>query len=79
MHPVSCRRCGTCVLVKKNSLAHTEIQWTTDTSACAELWRDHRPDVMHSVTPTCEAMRGSVEQAVRDGLVPVPGEEERVP
>lgn len=79
MHPVSCHRCGTCVLVKKNNLAHTEIQWTTDTGGCVELWRDVRPDVLRSVTPTCGALRGSVEQAVRDGRLPVPDGREPAP
>lgn len=78
MYPVSCHRCGTCVLVKKNSLAHTEIQWTTGTDRCAELGKTIRPAVLHSITPTCEALRDSVEAAVRGGLLPVPDDEERV-
>lgn len=78
MYPVSCHRCGTCVLVKKNSLAHTEIQWTTDTDRCTELGKNVQPGVLYSVTPTCEALRDSVEAAVRGGLLPVPDDEERV-
>ncbi|MFD0855711.1 hypothetical protein ACFQ07_25945 [Actinomadura adrarensis] len=79
MYPVSCHRCGTCVLVKKNHLAHTEIQWTTDTGGCVELWQGVRPDVLQSVTPTCGELRASVERAIRDGVLPVPDEPERIP
>jgi hypothetical protein len=46
---VDCLRCGACALVRKNSLAQTSIQWTTDavhrcqfyaaSTGCAELHR----------------------------------------
>ncbi|KAB2341567.1 hypothetical protein [Actinomadura rudentiformis] len=71
-YPVTCRRCGACVLVRKNSLAHTEIQWTTDTSGCPELGRSSVPRSLASVLPTCAELRDSVEGAVREGRLPVP-------
>ena len=30
LRPHACASCGTRVLVKKNSVKHTSIQWTTD-------------------------------------------------
>ncbi|MGW4421497.1 hypothetical protein [Streptosporangium sp. NPDC004631] len=68
MRPVSCSSCGSCVLVKKNSLAHTLVQWTTDTEQCVELIRG----VDRGVVPTCTRLRDSIEDAVRLGAVPVP-------
>ncbi|GII64322.1 hypothetical protein Skr01_44070 [Sphaerisporangium krabiense] len=68
MRPVSCSSCGTCVLVKKNSLAHTLVQWTTDTEQCVELSRHAEPGLV----PTCTRLRDSIENSVRLGAVPVP-------
>lgn len=67
MHPVSCRACGSCVLVKKNTLAHTLVQWTSDTTRCAELNGHGEPGIV----PTCTRLRESIEDGVRSGLVPV--------
>ncbi|MFI0446546.1 hypothetical protein [Actinomadura sp. 6N118] len=75
-YPIACRRCGACVLVRKNSLAHTEIQWTADTSGCPELGRNPVPRILTSVIPTCAELRDSVEGAVREGRLPVPSEVE---
>lgn len=68
MRPVSCSNCGSCVLVKKNSLAHTLVQWTTDTEQCVELSRG----VDRGVVPTCTRLRDSIENAVRLGAIMVP-------
>ncbi|GAA5050638.1 hypothetical protein HNP84_006618 [Thermocatellispora tengchongensis] len=67
MHPVSCHACGSCVLVKKNTLAHTLVQWTTDTGRCVEL-SGHSD---RGTVPTCTRLRDSIETGVRRGLVPV--------
>ena len=37
MQPLSCRRCGTAVLVEKYSMAHTSVQWPDDSRACPEF------------------------------------------
>ncbi|GAB2843820.1 hypothetical protein GCM10022221_48860 [Actinocorallia aurea] len=80
MYPVSCRYCGLTVEVKKNSLAHTEIQWTTDTGECVELESGSPLSVLRSLRPTCRLLRDSVEAAVRDGAIPVgEGTEENDP
>jgi hypothetical protein len=68
VNPVSCRRCGSYVLVEKNSLAHTAVQWTAATDQCAEL--GGRAD--RALIPTCAQLRESIEASVRSGRVPVP-------
>ena len=70
MQPLSCHRCGTCVLVKKNSLAHTLVQWTSDTDGCVEL-AEHA-EVDRGRVPTCLQLRDSIETAVRRGQLHVP-------
>jgi hypothetical protein len=63
--PVDCAQCGARVLVKKNSLQHTSVQWTTvATSACPSLQEGAR-------TPTCAALRDSIEHAVKVGRLAV--------
>ncbi len=49
---LSCRRCDGVVRVKKNSLAHTSIQWTTDAvSRCpAYTGRDGCPHLQREVS-----------------------------
>jgi hypothetical protein len=72
-HPVNCARCGVCVLVKKNSLAHTVVQWTTSTEACGEL-----SSATRSVTVTCAFLRDSIDAAVATLELAV-GELDRLP
>lgn len=66
MDKVSCRSCGTCVLVEKYSDQHTSVQWNkTAMTECAELGgntlRSH----------TCAALRASIDEAVASGAVGV--------
>ncbi|WP_037970515.1 hypothetical protein [Streptosporangium amethystogenes] len=68
MRPVSCSSCGSCVLVKKHSLAHTLVQWTTETDQCVELSRH----TDQGVVPTCTRLRDSIENSVRLGVIPIP-------
>ncbi len=65
--PVACERCGVTVLVKKNSLAHTVVQWTGPGDAC-----DGMTDVeTQPIAETCVFLRASIEAQVRSGnLVP---------
>ena len=60
--PVECQHCGASVLVKKNSLAHTVVQWTSATDACAPLTVD---GPARALTPTCPYLRDSIDAAVR--------------
>ncbi|MEV6065359.1 hypothetical protein AB0L82_02310 [Nocardia sp. NPDC052001] len=62
MDKVSCRSCGTCVLVEKFSPQHTSVQWNNAAvAACTELsttgLRSH----------TCHALRDSIDAAVAAG------------
>lgn len=74
MQPLACRSCGNQVLVKKNSLAHTAVQWT-EATRCAEfaLASDL---TARALQPTCSAMRASIESAVLAGRIEVPIEAE---
>jgi hypothetical protein len=62
--PVDCARCGARVLVKKNSLQHTSVQWTTLAVASC-------PELHGATTPTCLALRDSIEHAVKVGRLAV--------
>lgn len=69
MQPLSCRVCGNRVLVEKNSLAHTSVQWT-ESLRCVEF--APAPDLTaRALRPTCAKMRDSIESAVREGLIDV--------
>lgn len=69
---VACRRCATVVGVRKSSAAQTSVQWRGDSAAtCTEL-AEHRAGGLHpALVPACEALRASIDEAVRAGLVPV--------
>jgi hypothetical protein len=62
--PVQCQTCGVEVGVKKNSNKHTSIQWTAAAMA----------DCTGYVNLGCPRLKESIEAAVRDGAVVVPGE-----
>ncbi|MFC0542054.1 hypothetical protein [Kutzneria chonburiensis] len=64
LRPHVCDGCGTTVLVKKNSLQHTSVQWQSTT--CSRLG----PTVAG-----CPALRDSIERAVRDGTIEVGGDD----
>jgi Fe-S cluster biogenesis protein NfuA len=66
LRPHVCDGCGTTVLVKKNSLQHTSVQWQGATSACPCLG----PTVAG-----CPLLRDSIDQAVRDGSIEVPADD----
>jgi hypothetical protein len=53
--PVTCRSCGTDVLVKKNSNKHTSVQWTSDPVASCPEFAAHRG---HGATPADEGVAG---------------------
>ncbi|UYP19424.1 hypothetical protein OED52_02285 [Rhodococcus sp. Z13] len=75
-HEVQCRECGTCVLVRKNSLAHTSVQWQDDPDEVCPVFRDTAEERGRSITPRreCPRLRASIRQAVLDGVLPVPEE-----
>ncbi|HKN54428.1 MAG TPA: hypothetical protein VJX66_18145 [Amycolatopsis sp.] len=69
LRPHSCRSCGTCVLVKKNSLQHTSIQWTSEPAAsCPEFAAADGPTAL---LDTCPKLSDSIADAVREGTLAV--------
>ncbi|WP_326569804.1 hypothetical protein VSH64_01760 [Amycolatopsis rhabdoformis] len=72
LRPHECRSCGTIVLVKKNSLAHTSIQWTTDASRSCPVFAAHVAAGRHpALLDTCEKLADSISDAVADGRLTV--------
>lgn len=70
LRPVSCRACGTRVLVKKNSPQHTSIQWTTDAgSSCPVFAERVAAGATTALLNTCEKLGDAITDAVRDGLL----------
>lgn len=67
--PVPCGRCGLEVLVRKNSLAHTMVQWPADASACTE----GTLAVTTGLRLRCDALQDSITDAVRRRTLDVPG------
>ncbi|WP_216896399.1 hypothetical protein [Nocardia alni] len=66
MEQVSCRACGSCVLVEKYSLAHTSVQWTAGAaSACIEI------EGADARIRACPMLRDSIEDAVAAGVIGV--------
>jgi hypothetical protein len=69
LRPLACLACGNQVLVKKNSLQHTSVQWTSDAArSCPEFAANGRATALIA---TCPKLRDSIEQAVRDGALEV--------
>jgi len=62
---VGCLRCGACALVRKSSLAHTSIQWTTDAV--------HRCQSYVARTG-CVELHRSIDAAVAAGRLQVHGD-----
>ena len=73
-HEVQCRECGTCVLVRKNSLSHTSVQWQDDPDTVCPTFRETASLRGSSITPRegCPQLRESIDRAVLDGTLPVP-------
>jgi hypothetical protein len=73
MRPVTCRQCGTEVLVEKHSWNHTNTQWSAPSATVCPLIRERvAAGEPASRTASCEQLRASVRDAVERGLVPVP-------
>jgi hypothetical protein len=71
MEPVDCERCGTYVLVEKNSWHHTSTQWRSDPhNVCSEYREDKASPKIR--TGTCSALRDSINRAAVDGRLTVP-------
>ncbi|WP_413098270.1 ferredoxin [Streptomyces sp. Inha503] len=73
MHPVSCERCATTVLVRKSSLAQTSVQWPDGAEGCVEFTEALAVDgpPRTAVIPTCTRLRAAIERAVSAGELAV--------
>ncbi|KZB84456.1 hypothetical protein [Amycolatopsis regifaucium] len=73
LRPLACRTCGTTVLVKKNSVQHTSIQWTTDAAkSCPVFAAQAASGARTALLDTCANLSDSIGAAVKDGLLEVP-------
>lgn len=73
LRPLSCHSCGTCVLVKKNSVQHTSIQWTTDAArSCPVFAEKAAAGAQTALLDTCDRLGDSIAEALREGLLEVP-------
>ncbi|MGH3300090.1 MAG: hypothetical protein ACRDOK_00175 [Streptosporangiaceae bacterium] len=69
---VPCAECGAVVRAAKFSGQHTSVQW--DVAAvrrCAEFARRAAAGEQTPLIERCDAMRASIENAVREGRLPV--------
>jgi hypothetical protein len=74
MVPVTCRRCGACVLVRKSTWNQTSVQWDAEASARCLERRDAENLAAYagrSLFLACSALSDSIADAVRRGDLPV--------
>ncbi|MEU4523972.1 hypothetical protein AB0F52_35290 [Amycolatopsis sp. NPDC024027] len=69
LRPHECRSCGTCVLVKKNSIQHTSIQWTSRPADTCPVFADAGGP--SALLDTCPKLADSISGAVREGTLAV--------
>jgi hypothetical protein len=70
--PVRCAECGVVVQAAKFSMQHTSVQW--DIAAvrrCAEFAQRTGAGEQTALIERCDALRASIETAVREGRLPV--------
>jgi hypothetical protein len=74
---VPCLDCQARVMVRKNSEHHTSIQWTEEAVAnCSTFAKLERQEGGRPVHSSCPRLVASIEQAVRDGAVPIGSSDE---
>lgn len=72
LRSVECRTCGTCVLVRKNSMKHTSIQWTSDPATSCPTFKDWAAGGNDpALQDGCPKLQNSIEHAVLEGLLDV--------
>jgi hypothetical protein len=70
MVPVTCRRCGACVLARKSSWNQTSVQWNAEASTRCLERRDAENLASYagrSLFLACSALSDSIVEAVRHG------------
>ncbi len=71
MVEVTCVACDATVRVRKNSEYHTSIQWTAEAVARCEVLGRCDTDGERAVHESCPRLKGSIEQAVKTGRLPM--------
>lgn len=70
---LDCQACGNRVLVRKASVAHTSVQWTSDpATSCPEFAARIAAGELGARIDTCPKLRASIELAVAEGRIEVP-------
>ena len=65
LSPVDCQSCATRVLVRKASLAHTSVQWTSDpATSCPEFAARVAAGELSARIDGCPKLRASIDLAV---------------
>jgi hypothetical protein len=69
---LACLDCRARVMVRKNSEHHTSIQWTQEAVAdCTTFTAMSTQEGGRPVHTACPRLVASIEQAVREGAVPI--------
>jgi len=72
LREVTCDRCGTCVLAKKESPPHTSIQWSLDAvMRCEEFSARVTAGEQTALLRGCAHLSTSIDRAARDGRLEV--------
>ncbi|MFD4368960.1 hypothetical protein [Rhodococcus sp. NPDC058521] len=72
LHQVECRACGTCVLVRKNSMKHTSVQWMSDPAeSCPTFQKGVSEGRSTSEQDGCPRLQDSINHAVMEGFIEV--------
>ncbi len=76
MTPVSCEHCGTEVLVRKNSLDQTSVQWqATPADVCPRFAEAQAAGKVSALQDACPNLESSIGHAVRLGVITLPEHE----
>lgn len=76
MRPVSCEHCGTEVLVRKNSVDQTSVQWQAEPWAvCPRFAEAHEAGKVSALQDACPNLESSIGHAVRLGVITLPEQE----
>ena len=76
MTPVACESCGTEVLVRKNSIDQTSVQWqATPSDVCPRFAEARAAGKVSALQDACPNLESSIGHAVRLGVIAMPEQE----
>lgn len=70
MQPHECPGCGNRVLVRKNAMSQTAVQWLESTK-CLEFMRSESLTA-RALVPSCKLLNDSIDEAVKAGRIEIP-------